>query len=343
MHVRFQPKAWFDEEECEDYALREIKEITAEARKAGRESVAIFDNLWGQTTERHKKNLWKWRCKRHLLPAGVTDMLQLIDDGVGYALKNEMGHLLDEWLGEASNLEMWTGDSFPMWRKRVLLTQLAAKAWENICERFDFEGSATRLGMLMTVDGSGDDLIKLRGCETYTFTNADGGAAAAGSDDEDAGLADEGADPDDEADELADVDDQSDDEDDEVEDGDESDEEDDTAEDGTVATVVGDAVAPAGYSIVAACPPLVEQADRQALIGKKILYGWDNEKVQGWFAGTVQGGKPSTTDLKVNPTANAVVKYKSSETDKALNGSVACELSARLYGANQWWVLLEKL
>ena len=62
----------------------------------------------------------------------------------------------------------------------------------------------------------------------------------------------------------------------------------------------------------------------------------------GWFLGTVHGGKPTPTDLKANPTANAVVKYKSNETDKMLNGLVACELSAHLYGANQWWVLLEK-
>ena len=89
--VRFQPKAWFDDDLCEDYARDEFKEITAEARAAGRESVAIFDNLSGQTTEKHKYNLAKNKCKRHLLPGGMTDELQLVDDGVGYALKNEMG------------------------------------------------------------------------------------------------------------------------------------------------------------------------------------------------------------------------------------------------------------
>ena len=50
----------------------------------------MFDNLSGQTTETHRKNLAKHKCKRHLLPGGMTDELQLIDDGVGYALKNEM-------------------------------------------------------------------------------------------------------------------------------------------------------------------------------------------------------------------------------------------------------------
>ena len=91
VRVRFQPKAWFDDDLCDAYALEEVKEITAEARKAGRESVAIFDNLSGQTTEQHLRNLAKNKCKRHLLPGGMTDELQLVDDGVGYALKNETG------------------------------------------------------------------------------------------------------------------------------------------------------------------------------------------------------------------------------------------------------------
>ena len=52
--------------------------------------------------------------------------------------------------------------------------------------------------------------------------------------------------------------------------------------------------------------------------------------------------KLSTRDLAATPTANFVVKYKSAQTDKVLQGTVACELSERLYGADVWWVLLEK-
>ena len=42
-----------DEALCEDYALMEMADITAAARLAGRESVAIVDNLHGQTTTDH--------------------------------------------------------------------------------------------------------------------------------------------------------------------------------------------------------------------------------------------------------------------------------------------------
>ena len=110
VRVRFQPKAWADEAVCADYALHEVAEITAGARAAGRESVAILDNLHGHTTAAHRAHLARNRCKRHLLPAGTTDELQLIDAGVGHALKTEMAHLHDEWLAQDDHLEMWTGE-----------------------------------------------------------------------------------------------------------------------------------------------------------------------------------------------------------------------------------------
>ena len=77
---------------CEDYALVEMAEITAAARLAGWESVAILDNLHGHTTEAHLANLARNHCKRHLLPGNTTDELQLVDAGVGHARKIEMVH-----------------------------------------------------------------------------------------------------------------------------------------------------------------------------------------------------------------------------------------------------------
>ena len=59
-------------------------------------------------------------CARHLLPTGVTSEIQLIDDGVGFAVKNKMGHELDRWLEEDTNLAKWTGEgdgALQMWKK----------------------------------------------------------------------------------------------------------------------------------------------------------------------------------------------------------------------------------
>ena len=58
--------------------------------------------------------------------------------------------------------------------------------------------------------------------------------------------------------------------------------------------------------------------------------------MQGWFRGIVHSTGPFTkADLKKVPTANFVVKYTSKDTEKKLNGSVACELSVRTHGVSQ--------
>ena len=49
---------------------------------------------------------------------------------------------------------------------------------DRLCSDFDFEAAATRLGMRMTADGSGDDLIQVEGVTQYDFTDEDGGAFA---------------------------------------------------------------------------------------------------------------------------------------------------------------------
>ena len=71
---------------------------------------------------------------------------------------------------------LWTAATdFPLWRKRALVTWLAAQAWERVCSHFDFEAAAARLGMRMTIDGSGDELIRIQGTEQYSFSDEDGG------------------------------------------------------------------------------------------------------------------------------------------------------------------------
>lgn len=88
-----------------------------------------------------------------------------------------MGHALDKWLEEDDNLERWTAANggFAMWEKRVLITKLAAEAWERVCSSFDFEKAATRIGMRMTINGEGDHKIKIQGVENYHFFDSDAG------------------------------------------------------------------------------------------------------------------------------------------------------------------------
>ena len=375
--VRFQKKAWADEAVCEDYALVEMAEITAAARLAGRESVAIFDNLHGQTTETHLRNLARNRCKRHLLPSNTTDELQLVDAGVGHALKTEMAHLHDDWLSKDGNLELWTtATNFPAWRKRVLVTWLAAQAWENVCRRFDFEAAATRLGMRMTIDGSGDELIQMQGVERYFFCDDDGGGSdyeseVDGSEQTDGSLLGSRTDAQGEMRELC---------------GHEnehtsiqlvgaqsidgmtrtkssttqhtqrvdlmvikndcnppSNEEaaDLAITEHSVTSCLPQAVAPPGYLMVEACPPLDTRRQQRSLVGKMILYGWEDDDRTGWFVGRVAHNRVTARDKREVTTANFVVRYSAKQTNGQIDGLVACELSARTYGASQWWVLLQ--
>lgn len=356
--VYFQPKAWFDEQLCVEYARTALKEVCEEAKRAGRESVIIVDNLSGQTSEAFLAELRKHKAKRHLLPTGVTDELQLVDDGVGVAVKRVMGELFDEWAMQGDNLDRWTADANtpdirPMaaWEKRVLITQLAGQAWERVCRTFNFEGAATRLGMLMTVDGSGDNLIKIQGIPDYSFTDEDGGEAGRESDDEDdddihadvdEGQVENEGETREEGGEGGD--DEFDDED-EYEGGeDESDQElDDDTGDGMVRSSIGNAVVSDKYKIIEECPPVDTRQKRQQLIGKYVLVGWDTDDVSGWFVGKIHSANVGQRDLQTTPSANFVVKYTSRRTNDMLDGLVACELSERTHGVDKWWVLLTEV
>ena len=144
-------------------AQLEIAEATADARAAGEESVAFFDNLSGQTTAEHKRLLMQHaKCKRHLLPTSTTGELMHIDDGIGARMKTLIGAETDSWCEQPGNLERWTTGpkegGLQAWEKRVLITQFAGRAWARLCDTYDFEASARRLGLLMTIDGSDDEV-----------------------------------------------------------------------------------------------------------------------------------------------------------------------------------------
>ena len=68
--------------------------------------------------------------------------------------------------------------------------------------------------------------------------------------------------------------------------------------------------------------------------------GWDDGVRHGWFVGRVVRSGVTPGDLRQVPTANFVVRYAAKQTGGELNGLVACELSPRTHGVDQWWVLL---
>ena len=134
----------------------------------------------------------------------------------------------------------------------------------RLCATYDFEASAQRLGLLMTIDGSHDDKIKPQGLGEYAFDDADGGPTGGESDADE----EETADIADVAEGEGRVLDEEDEE--EAEDGmEDSDEDDDTAE---LVWVCGAAPkkSPEGYTY-APCPPLETEEEQRALVGRRVL------------------------------------------------------------------------
>jgi hypothetical protein len=182
--VRFQPKAWYDEATCLKYAKERFRTVTDAARREGRESVLIVDNLYGQTTDEFKTALLRYsNTKVHLLPGGVTDLIQLIDAGFGYLVKFFMGEFHSAWMLEGDNLAKWT-EGMVAWQQRAHMTWMLAPAYEKACQQYDFEKVARKLGMLLTIGDEPCEGIKLQGLGEVSFTDSDGGSEGANSDDD---------------------------------------------------------------------------------------------------------------------------------------------------------------
>ena len=313
------------------------------ARAAGERSVVFFDNLSGQTTPEHLRTLKRVaKADRHLLPTNTTGELMHIDDGVGARFKNLLGEEMDAHLEGEGNLERWVAGpkegGLKAWEKRVLVTHLAARAWERLCETYNFEASARRLGLLMTIDGSGDDKIKPQGLsEAYTFTDADGGPAGGESEPEE----EEGEDVvevEEGEEEALEEDDEE-----EGEDGmDSSDEEDDTADD---LWACGDApeAPPPGYTY-AVCPPLETEEQQRALVGRRVLVAHNSHPI-GWHIGRVRFFGVSKAWRKVCESANFLLRYTKKETNGEMKEGQeeGRELTATNYGRDEWWVLLDPI
>ena len=369
VHVRFQKKAWYGDVTCLEHAKERLPGITAAARAAHRESCLMVDNLHGQTTPEYVAACKTFaKMTLHLLPAGVTDLIQLIDAGFGYLVKYFMGEYHTEWMAEdsdkqredgsfISNAENWVA-GLEMWEKRVHMTHMLKRGYQSACMAYDFEMVAAKVGMLMTIDGSGDEMIKIKGLPDYSFDDADGGSDDGGSD------RDVESDESDAGSELGECG-----EDEEsigAESDTDEDEFDDTAEiDAAAALAVESAAAPLGYCIDDTPPPghpagtAADEDDDDnhpnRLIGSKVLVKWDGAPVPadkfGWYVGTV---KRTASTVDQGKGFNFVVKFSNAETGmvlpkcesnawanaKGASGDYPLALVPETWGGTKRWVVL---
>ena len=313
--VRFQPKAWYDDEACLNYATEITPRFTREAKSQGRVSVLFADNLSGQTTRDFIDVLWrKAKTKVRLLPTGVTDLVQLVDAGFGKLVKDEIGQAHDLWCMEGNNIEKWT-TGLEMWQKRIHMVKMLMIAYDKACSSYDFEKNARQIGMLMTTDDSDRDDIDIQGIGNVAFTDEDGGSIGEGSVDDEGGHSDDPQQSDDSA-----------------EDESESDAEDDTAEvDRSAAEGVGCAVAPKGFSIVDECPNLTNDFEHQELIGKSVLFKWNGTiqaKDFGWYMGKIH------SSIKKSLSQRSEMNFNVRYSNKLTNNVLPAQLDKRLNGKN---------
>ena len=64
--------------------------------------------------------------------------------------------------------------------------------------------------------------------------------------------------------------------------------------------------------MVKACPPLDTRHEKRSLIGKTILYAFEDGDRSGWFVGRVAHDRVTARDKREVPTANYVVRYMGS-------------------------------
>ena len=156
-----------------------------------------------------------------------------------------------------------------MWEKRVHITNIVHKAYVKACKNYNFEKNAAKVGMRMTTDGSGDELINLQCVGHVSFSDADGGEPPEYSEEE------EEEDEDEEKDEYEDSVD--------LVSLSSEEEDDDTAEkDAAAATAVGDTVAPEGFELDDR-----DLGHENNVIGRNVLMKWDGAPLGavdfGWY------------------------------------------------------------
>ena len=165
--VYFQKNAWMDHEINLEWTKNTF--IPGVAQKS-KENVIFADNVYFQLSkEFHEACREKGNATVYMLPENQTDKLQPIDAGIGRLMKLKIGNTLDKWLEVKENIEKWQGKMSAK-ERRILMTKWVGDAWDEMQRYQDlFRKAFKRTGCLITVDGSGDDLIHPQGYENYEF------------------------------------------------------------------------------------------------------------------------------------------------------------------------------
>ena len=119
------------------------------------------DNLDAHVCDDTKKIFADGNVFLFCLPPSVTEAVQAIDAGYGRSMRCAIGQLLNAWLMEEKNMEMWeTEKGMTAAQRRILISNLVSAANKEILKNDKLRiGCFQRTGMLLTLDGSDDDKI----------------------------------------------------------------------------------------------------------------------------------------------------------------------------------------
>ena len=164
VNMYFQKNAWMDRDVMAQSANTfndHIKERWGETAKV----LLSADNLDAHVFHGTKDTLAKDGLVVALFfPPDCTEAVQPIDAGYGRSIRCSIGRQLDAWLMESDHLEVWE-KGMTAAERRVLVSKFVAEANEEILHKDESRISCfSRCGMLLTLDGTGDEMIKPQGC-----------------------------------------------------------------------------------------------------------------------------------------------------------------------------------
>jgi hypothetical protein len=165
INVFWQGKAWVDNK-----VMRELAHsfVTHKNAAHGDKWVILFcDNLRAPLDDEVREIFGTGKVFLCYFPPNMTNFIQPIDAGLGRSVRTRIGHYLDEWLMEATNMETWEA-KMTAGERRILTTNFIAKAMKDIMDVSNDDMRVKcfeRTGCLMTwlVSASHDAKIKPQG------------------------------------------------------------------------------------------------------------------------------------------------------------------------------------
>jgi len=168
--VMWQKCAWFDTSMCLSYAKFFKEQISDNY-----ENLVGIDNLSAQCSPMFKTKM-REECNSLLLytPEGCTDVCAVTDFGLGKAVKSRMRKRYERHF--EMHRDWWVNGEGTIGEIRILLAQWLAEAWAEFLKdggESQISRAFQHCGMLNAYDGSDDRLVKVTGCENYSFAETE--------------------------------------------------------------------------------------------------------------------------------------------------------------------------